>query len=118
MSTHILQPHPRHTFRKQSGSIYSSFFALLQGTSPADSRADLENRTEEIRAHMMDSLGLHINKYPHLARRMLFVTGDTLSPGARQFLDETGCPHLDKPFNRADLLARLARVLQAPHPDA
>jgi hypothetical protein len=70
MSTHTLQLHPRHTFRKQSGSIYSSLFALLHGTSPADSRADRENRTEEIRAHMMDSLGLHINKYPHLARRI------------------------------------------------
>lgn len=48
-----------------------------------------------------------------LARRMLFVTGDTLSPGARQFLDQTGCDSLDKPFARADLLARVGRTLAA-----
>jgi two-component system NtrC family sensor kinase len=51
-------------------------------------------------------------QHPALATRMLFVTGDTLSPGARQFLDETGCPRLDKPFSRTDLLSRLAQLLQ------
>jgi PAS domain S-box-containing protein len=46
-----------------------------------------------------------------LARRMLFVTGDTLSPQARQLLDESGCPSLDKPFAKADLLAALRAAL-------
>ena len=54
---------------------------------------------------------------PALARRMVFVTGDTLSAGARQFLDDTGCAHLDKPFARADLLAQVARVLQTDAPN-
>ena len=44
-------------------------------------------------------------RQPHLARRMLFVTGDTLSSQARQVLEESGCPGLDKPFAKADLLA-------------
>jgi two-component system NtrC family sensor kinase len=48
---------------------------------------------------------------PALARRMLFVTGDTLSRAARQLLDESGCPSLDKPFARADLLASLRAAL-------
>ena len=52
-------------------------------------------------------------RHPLLVRRMLFVTGDTLSPGARQFLDETGCPRLEKPFARAELLEQLAQLLQA-----
>ena len=47
---------------------------------------------------------------------MIFVTGDTLSSGAQQFLDETGCLRLDKPFARADLLSRLAHVLQPGQP--
>jgi PAS domain S-box-containing protein len=46
-----------------------------------------------------------------LARRMLFVTGDTLSPGAREFLREAHCTGLDKPFSKADLLAAVAHVL-------
>ena len=48
---------------------------------------------------------------PSLARRMLFVTGDTLSPTARQFLDETRCDSLNKPFAKAELLARVAELL-------
>ena len=40
-------------------------------------------------------------RWPALARRTLFVTGDTLSPGAEAFL-ETGCAALDKPFARSD----------------
>lgn len=46
-------------------------------------------------------------RHPALATRMLFVTGDTLSPGARRFLDDAGCGSLDKPFAKADLLARV-----------
>jgi two-component system NtrC family sensor kinase len=50
-------------------------------------------------------------RHPALARRVLFVTGDTLSQDARQFLDQTGCASLDKPFKKADLLRRVAAVL-------
>jgi two-component system NtrC family sensor kinase len=46
-------------------------------------------------------------RHPALASRMLFVTGDTLSPGAVRFLADAGCGSLDKPFARADLLARV-----------
>jgi PAS domain S-box-containing protein len=48
---------------------------------------------------------------PVLARRMLFVTGDTLSPSVRQFLDDARCPGLAKPFTKADLLAQVAALL-------
>ncbi len=48
-----------------------------------------------------------------LARRMLFVTGDTLSAGARSFLDEAGTASLDKPFARKDLLDRVKTLLAA-----
>ncbi len=48
---------------------------------------------------------------PSLARRMLFVTGDTLSPTARQFLDEARCQRLNKPFAKAELLAQVTELL-------
>jgi len=38
-------------------------------------------------------------KYPHMQERMVFVTGDTVSPASRRFLDETGTGWLSKPFN-------------------
>ena len=50
-------------------------------------------------------------RQPALASRMLFVTGDTLSPGAEGFLAEAGCASLDKPFARADLVDRVATLL-------
>ncbi len=50
-------------------------------------------------------------RLPAMAGRMLFVTGDTLSPGVEGFLQQTGCSTLDKPFARADLLAQVKRLV-------
>jgi signal transduction histidine kinase/CheY-like chemotaxis protein len=36
---------------------------------------------------------------PGLERRIIFITGDTLNPVARQFLDRTGAVSLSKPFD-------------------
>jgi len=47
---------------------------------------------------------------PHLARRIGFVTGDTLGPAAGRFLERTGRPVIEKPF-RADDVSRLVRLL-------
>ena len=49
--------------------------------------------------------------HPSLARNMLCVTGDTLSPDAREFLRSSRCPALDKPFSKSDLLGKLADLL-------
>ena len=51
-------------------------------------------------------------RQPALARSMLFVTGDTLSPDARSFLKSARCDSLDKPFSKADLLAKVAALLE------
>jgi two-component system NtrC family sensor kinase len=50
-------------------------------------------------------------EHPALARRVLFVSGDTLSDAARGQLAETGAPTLDKPFSSADLLGAVKRLL-------
>ncbi|TJW02474.1 MAG: PAS domain S-box protein [Mesorhizobium sp.] len=47
---------------------------------------------------------------PHLARRIGFVTGDTLGPAAGRFLERTGRPVIEKPF-RPDDVSRLIRLL-------
>ena len=52
-------------------------------------------------------------RWPALARRMVFVTGDALSAGARQFFVESGCASLDKPFAKPELLAALRGALAA-----
>jgi two-component system NtrC family sensor kinase len=47
---------------------------------------------------------------PHLARRIGFVTGDTLGSAAGRFLERTGRPVIEKPFHPDDV-SRLVRLL-------
>ena len=49
---------------------------------------------------------------PELARRFIVVTGDTLSGAVRAFLDDTGLPCLEKPFN-PDEVRKLAAAAVA-----
>ena len=50
-------------------------------------------------------------RHPELAHRILFVTGDTLSPNAREFLRESRCASLDKPFSKPELIAKVQSLL-------
>lgn len=52
-----------------------------------------------------------VEHHPVLAQRMLFVTGDTLSPDARDFLRTARCSALDKPFSKVGLLAAVKALL-------
>ena len=42
---------------------------------------------------------------PELTRRMVFVTGDIMSPETRRFLDETCLRYLEKPFTISEFQA-------------
>jgi len=47
-----------------------------------------------------------------LAQRLVFITGDTVSPHVRALLERTGCRWISKPFNIQaveDLVAQLIR---------
>jgi DNA-binding response OmpR family regulator len=60
----------------------------------------------DIRTPRMNGMELHSemqNKYPELASRVLFTTGDTLSSGVKEFLEENGGPYLAKPFTLNEL---------------
>jgi two-component system NtrC family sensor kinase len=68
----------------------------------------------DLRMPDMDGAGLWrevLDRHPLLAQRMLFVTGDTLSPDARDFLRTARCGALDKPFSKAGLLAGVKALL-------
>jgi PAS domain S-box-containing protein len=47
-------------------------------------------------------------KMPHIARRLIFVTGDVAGTEAERFLEESGCRWIPKPFRLADVV-RAAR---------
>jgi len=68
----------------------------------------------DLRMPDMDGPGLWravVERHPLLAQRMLFVTGDTLSPDARDFLRTARCNALDKPFSKTGLLACVKALL-------
>jgi len=49
---------------------------------------------------------------PDLAQRLIFTSGDIVSPDTHRFLEESGRPALPKPFNLSDLNAQLHAVLE------
>jgi two-component system NtrC family sensor kinase len=51
---------------------------------------------------------------PGLAKRVIFVTGDTVSTKTREFLDATGNLWLSKPFQMKDVIHRVESILMGP----
>jgi CheY-like chemotaxis protein len=50
--------------------------------------------------------------YPHLLQQVIFLTGDTLSPEAREFLAEVGVARLSKPFRAAEVRQAVQQALR------
>jgi CheY-like chemotaxis protein len=48
---------------------------------------------------------------PDQVARMIFMTGGAFTPQARDFFDQISCPMLEKPFERATLLAAIEDLL-------
>ncbi|MEW5867709.1 MAG: response regulator [Chloroflexota bacterium] len=46
--------------------------------------------------------------YPQMTRRIIFTTGDSVSPDTRRFLEQTGLTHLSKPFELDDLIYQVS----------
>ncbi|WP_052736435.1 ATP-binding protein [Aquincola tertiaricarbonis] len=61
----------------------------------------------------LDGAGLHaeiLRRQPRLARRVIVVTGDTLSSESQAFLRTSGLRVLDKPFRKDDVLRAVREV--------
>lgn len=71
----------------------------------------------DIRMPGMDGIELYRQvraRWPHLATRMIFATGDGMSARSRQFRSETRQPFLDKPFTPDEVCRALDQVCQNP----
>jgi len=93
--------------------------AILQGIGyTVETAGNGREAVEQLRTHQYDlvlsdlsmpgmdgeALYKHVQEnHPELARRIVFVTGDTVSGTARTFLDRTGNRWLAKPFNIAEV---------------
>ncbi len=56
--------------------------------------------------------------YPHMLDRIIFLTGDTVSPGSRSFLEKTGAQWLSKPFNITEIERVVRSCLRSHSPAA
>ncbi|MFC2050933.1 PAS domain S-box protein [Chloroflexota bacterium] len=51
-------------------------------------------------------------KHPSLAEKVMFITGDTVTPSTQSFLDSTGKPYLTKPFNPKAAAEFVEKILE------
>ena len=71
----------------------------------------------DLRMPGMSGMALHEHlrsERPDLVRRLIFSTGDVVSPEAAAFLSGTECPVLEKPFELEVLASTVDRVLRTP----
>jgi len=52
---------------------------------------------------------LNLNR-PTLAKRMLFITGDTVNEDTMKALQSTGVPYIEKPFRVQELINTVERI--------
>lgn len=68
----------------------------------------------DMRMPDIDGPGLYrmaVAQLPYYSRRFLFVTGDVLSPEVAGFLAQSGAPHVEKPFQRGEILRAASNLL-------
>jgi two-component system NtrC family sensor kinase len=69
----------------------------------------------DMRMPAMSGRALHraiSEKHPHLARRMVFITGDTFAADTEVFLTEVGAPTVAKPFTYDELIQALRTAVE------
>ncbi len=70
----------------------------------------------DVRIPELDGPGLYREverRLPRLARRFVFLTGDTFSPKTGEVLEAGGLPSVTKPFALRDVRLALERALRA-----
>jgi two-component system NtrC family sensor kinase len=73
----------------------------------------------DLRMPHLDGAGLYremVSRQNPLQHRLLFVTGDTMSPRTLEFLNSSGLPYLAKPFLVEELKEAVRSALAAAPP--
>jgi two-component system NtrC family sensor kinase len=69
----------------------------------------------DIRMPDLDGPGFYrkvTHVYPHLVSRLIFLTGDVLSPEVQAFFDQVDCPRLVKPFRAREVRRLIQQMLE------
>lgn len=78
-------------------------------------REDFDALLSDVRMPHLDGpalYGILRDRKPELADRLAFVTGDTMSPKARQFLQSTDRPYIEKPINPNEVRSLVLSLLE------
>ncbi|MBA7561779.1 hypothetical protein ES708_03422 [subsurface metagenome] len=78
-------------------------------------KGDYDLLLVDIKTPVMDGKQLYRyikKRYPELADRVIFTTGDVASDDTQSFLERTGRPFLPKPFSPDELRAMVRENLQ------
>ena len=51
------------------------------------------------------------SRWPHMAKRVIFITGDAFDPDTREYLGTRGIQYLTKPFDRQTLENQVNAIL-------
>ena len=73
----------------------------------------------DIRMPVLDGPELYdelVRRYPALASRILFMTGDARGPESSAFLTRTRAPHVLKPFTLVDVVTMVERAVATATP--
>jgi PAS domain S-box-containing protein len=76
---------------------------------------DFDAVVSDLRMPGLDGRGLYENleqELPAVAKKLMFLTGDTMSAEAKSFLDGSGRPYLEKPINPRELRVLVRRVAE------
>jgi DNA-binding response OmpR family regulator len=69
----------------------------------------------DIRTPVMNGQQLYrwiSEKHPKLLKRLIFTTGDSISPDTKSFLERVGSPFLPKPFTLDELKTMVSETLR------
>ena len=50
-------------------------------------------------------------EFPEMASHILFTSGDMMRDATREFVEDSGCPYLHKPYELTDLVATLQEII-------
>jgi len=78
-------------------------------------KGDYDLLLVDIKTPVMDGKQLYRyirRRYPNLAERVIFTTGDVISSDTQRFLEQTGRPFLLKPFSPDELRALVRESLK------
>ncbi|MBI3506955.1 MAG: PAS-domain containing protein [Proteobacteria bacterium] len=119
-NTHVLLVDDEPDILRTLSEIFTSCGARTELAASGDealvklSEGDFDLVVCDMRMPGLDGPGLYRTietRAPDLARRFVFVTGDVLSVEVARFLNETTAPHIEKPFQRGEILRTAAMLL-------